>query len=121
MVVLYEVAIVGFGLMFAATTFLIKAYNTLANIIQFTFLILAGVFYPPTLLPPPISTISLALPFTYYVDAIKHAAIGVEPLMNFGVEVLLLGGLSIFFLVGGIYVFDRVERSARARGSIATS
>ncbi len=117
---LFELAILAFGLVFAAVALKLKAFNTIANFLFFTLIIFGGVFFPVTLLPFPLVLFSLAIPFTYYADMIKFAAVESPTLINWSVEFLLVVGLSIAMLLVGLQVFRWVERSVKIKGQIGT-
>ncbi len=117
---LFELAILGFGLIFAAIAFKLKAFNTIANFFQFMLIIFGGAFFPVALLPFPFVLISLAIPFTYYADMIKFAAVESPTLINWSIELLFVAGLSVMMLLVGLQVFRWVERSVKTKGQIGT-
>ncbi len=117
---LFELAILAFGLIFAAVAFKLKAFNAIANFLLFMLIIFGGVFFPVTLLPFPFVLVSLAIPFTYYADMIKFAAVESPTLINWSLEFLLVIGLSIAMLLVGLQVFRWVERSVKMKGQIGT-
>lgn len=118
---LYEVALIGFGLFVAALTLRIKSYNTIANLVFFGYMILTGALFPITLIPMPFRYISLAIPFTYFNDLMRNAALGTSTILPEGLEYASSVLLAIGMLVLGYFVFNKVEEEARARGSIGTS
>ena len=67
----------GIGFAFAALTLRIKeSAQTLANLLQFAFLILCANFFPFSALPPFMLTFSRLLPLAYSVDAFRSALMG---------------------------------------------
>jgi ABC-2 type transport system permease protein len=120
---LLELAVLGFGLIFAAVTFRVKSFNFLANIAQFTVIGLCGVFFPLTILPYPVRLVSLGIPFTYYADLMRYTAAGVAAgttIFDPAFEFLLAGVLSIIVFALGLAYFKATEKSAQRRGSIGT-
>lgn len=118
---LYEVALVGFGLFIAALTMRIKSYNTLSNLVFFGYMILTGALFPVTVIPMPFRYLSLAIPFTYFNDLMRHAALGSPTLFPQALEYVAAVLLSISMLLVGFVTFNKIEEEARIQGSIGTS
>ena len=118
---LYEVTLIGFGLFMAALTMRIKSYNTISNLVFFGYMILTGALFPVTVIPMPFRYVSLAIPFTYFNDLMRHAALGTPTIFPNVLEFVAAILLSISMLLGGFFTFNEVEKEARFRGSIGTS
>ncbi len=122
--VLLELAVLGFGLIFAAVTFRIKSFNFLANLTQFAVIGLCGVFFPLSILPDPVRMVSLAIPFTYYADLMRYTAAGTvagtTTIFDPAFEFILAGILSIVVFFAGLAYFKATEKSAQKRGAIGT-
>jgi ABC-2 type transport system permease protein len=118
---LYEVALIGFGLFIAALTMRIKSYNTISNLVFFGYMILTGALFPVTVIPIPFRYLSLAIPFTYFNDLMRHAALGTPTLFPNVLEFVAAVFLSISMLLVGFFTFNEIEKEARSRGSIGTS
>jgi ABC-type polysaccharide/polyol phosphate export permease len=118
---LYEVGLIGFGLFFAALTMRIKSYTTLSNLVFFGYMILTGALFPITVIPTPFRYVCMAIPFTYFIDLMRHAALGSPTILPLTSEFAIAGLLSISMLFVGVIVFNKIERDARMQGSIATS
>ena len=118
---LYEVALIGFGLFIAALTMRIKSYNTLSNLVFFGYMILTGALFPVTVIPMPFRYVSLAIPFTYFNDLMRHAALGTHTLFPNALEFVAAAILSVSMLLVGFFTFNEIEKEARMRGSIGTS
>ena len=118
---LYEVALIGFGLFMAALTMRIKSYNTLSNLVFFGYMILTGALFPVTVIPMPFRYLSLAIPFTYFNDLMRHAALGSSTIFPRAIEYVAAVLLSISMLLVGFVTFNKIEEEARVRGSIGTS
>ncbi len=118
--VLLELAVLGFGLIFAAITFRVKSFNFLANLTQFAVIGLCGVFFPLDVLPFPVPLVSRAIPFTYYADLMRYTAAGAptifDPILEFPLATIL--SVVVFFV--GLAYFKATERSAQRRGVIGT-
>jgi ABC-2 type transport system permease protein len=118
---LYEVALIGFGLLVAALTLRIKSYNTLANLVFFGYMILTGALFPVTVIPMPFRYVSMAIPFTYFNDLMRHAALGGPTILPQALEYVAGILLSIAMLLVGFVAFNKIEEEARIQGSIGTS
>lgn len=118
---LYEVALIGFGLFIAALTMRIKSYNTISNLAFFGYMILTGALFPVTVIPMPFRYLSLAIPFTYFNDLMRHAALGTPTIFPNTLEFVAAVFLSISMLLVGFFTFNEIEKEARFRGSIGTS
>jgi ABC-2 type transport system permease protein len=118
---LYEVGLIGFGLFFAGLTMRIKSYTTISNLVFFGYMILTGALFPITVIPTPFQFISLAIPFTYFIDLMRHAALASPTILPLTVEFGTAITLSISMLIVGLVSFNKIEQGARMRGNIATS
>ena len=118
---LYELGLIGFGLFMAALTMKIKSYNTVTNLVFFGYMILTGALFPISVIPTPFRYVCMAIPFTYFIDLMRHAALATPTILPQTLEYAAAILLSISMLAVGFFVFNKVEEDARSRGSIATS
>jgi len=118
---LYEVGLIGFGILMAGLTMRLKSYNTISNLIFFGYIIVTGALFPITLIPTPFRYISMAIPFTYFIDLMRHAALDSPTILPEITEYIVALLLSISMLIVGFVAFNKIEEEARVRGSIATS
>ena len=115
-----ELAVLGFGLIFAGITFRIKSFNILANLTQFLVIGLCGVFFPLTILPTPVRLVSLGIPFTYFADLLRYAAAGSSTILSPVIELPFAFGLAIVTFLVGLAFFKVTEKSAQQRGLVGT-
>ncbi len=115
-----ELAVLGFGLVFAAVTFRIKSFNILANLTQFLVIGLCGIFFPLTILPLPARAVSFIIPFTYFADLLRYAAYGSTTILSPSIELPLAFILAIVTFLLGILFFRITEKTAQQRGLIGT-
>lgn len=109
----------GFGMIYAALVLGLKTPEALTNIMQFAVIVIAGVFFPVTLLPKPLLYVSLAVPFTYAMDMIKWSAMDLPTIIpDPMIEMVLLYSLSFACLALGIFFFRRIEKVGRRKGSL---
>ncbi len=118
--VLLEVAVLGFGFVFAAITFRLKSFNLLSNLTQFAVIGLCGVFFPLSVLPTPVRFVSLAIPFTYFADMFRYSGYGGTTLVDPALELLILLALALALFVFGLGYFNATEKRAKQRGQIGT-
>jgi ABC-2 type transport system permease protein len=118
---LYELGLIGFGLFIAGLTMKIKSYNTISNLIFFGYMILTGALFPITVIPTPFRYLCMAIPFTYFIDLMRHAALATPTILPATLEYAAAILLAVTMLLVGFFVFNRVEESVRMNGSIATS
>ena len=118
---IYELSLVGFGLLMAGLTMKLKSFQAISNLIFFGYIILTGALFPVSLIPTPVRYVSLVIPFTYLNDIMRHAALGTATILpetlEYGVAILA----ALLMLMIGFVAFNRIEKEARAKGSIATS
>lgn len=84
-----------------------EAYMGIANILNFLMMFLSGVFFPLEMMPSWLQPVSLVLPLTYFVDALRDSmvyAIGpVSADLWIAVGIMLLWGVAAFALGSWIY------------------
>jgi ABC-2 type transport system permease protein len=113
------VMFMGFGMIYASLVLALKTPEALTNIMQFLVIVLAGVFFPVTLLPQPLFYVALALPFTYAMDMIKWSTLGIPTIIaDPFLELILLYASAAACLVLGIVFFARIEKVGREKGSL---
>jgi ABC-2 type transport system permease protein len=120
-VAVYELSLVGFGLLMAGLTMRIKAYNSIGNLLFFGYMILTGALFPISVLPTPVRYFSMVIPFTYLNDIMRHAALGTTTILPTALEYPVAILAAVGMLVVGFVAFNRIEADARVKGSIATS
>lgn len=114
----------GVGFAFAALTLRLKeTANTLANLLQFAFLVLTANFFPFAALPEPVQWISRAIPLSYAVDAFRSTLMGYPPgfpeLAPIEVEIAIVAVFSVVMPLLGYWLYQRAEDHARRTGSLA--
>jgi len=118
---LYELGLIGFGLLFAGLTMRIKSYNTISNIVFFGYMILTGALFPISVIPIPFRYVSMAIPFTYFNDLVRHGALATPTIFPETFEYVIASLLAVSLVLVGFVAFKRIEQEARVRGSLATS
>ena len=118
---LYELGLIGFGLFFAGLTMRIKSYNTVSNLVFFGYMVLTGPLFPISVIPVPFRYLTMAIPFTYFNDLVRHAALATPTILPVTLEYLTAVLLSVCMLVVGFVAFKKIEDEARVRGTIASN
>jgi len=98
-----------------------RSYNTISNLVFFGYMFLTGALFPISVIPVPIRYISMAIPFTYFNDVVRHAALATPTILPAALEYVTALLLSVCMLVVGLVAFKKIEDEARVRGTIATS
>jgi ABC-2 type transport system permease protein len=114
----------GFGFAFAAITLRIKeAGQTLANLLQFAYMVICAPFFPFFALPDWMLYVSRAIPFAYAVDAFRSTLLGFPPgfpeLAPFGVEIVIVTAFGVLMPILGYWLYRREEDHARNTGSLS--
>ena len=114
----------GVGFAFAALTLRIKeAAQTMANLLQFAFMILCANFFPFSALPPVLQSVARLIPLAYAVDAFRSALMGYPPgfpeLAPMPEEILIVSLFGILMPALGYYLYQRAEQRARQQGSLS--
>jgi ABC-type polysaccharide/polyol phosphate export permease len=114
----------GIGFAFAALTLRIReAAQTMANLLQFAFLILCANFFPFSALPPVIQVFSRLIPLSYGVDAFRSTMMGFPPgfpeLAPIGVEIVIVTLFGVIMPFLGYYLYKKAEDQARRSGSLS--
>jgi ABC-2 type transport system permease protein len=115
----------GVGFAFAALTLRIKeTAQTMANLLQFGFLILCANFFPFSALPVALRDVSRVIPLAYAVDAFRSTLMGYPPgfpeLAPIGVEIWIVTLFGLLMPVVGYALYRRTEDHARRSGSLST-
>lgn len=114
----------GIGFAFAALTLVIKeTASTLANVLQFVFLILCANFFPFSALPPFLLVISRLIPLAYGVDAFRSALMGFPDgfpeLAPIEIEVVIVTLFGLLMPFVGYWLYRAAERYSRRTGSLS--
>ncbi len=114
----------GTGFAFAALTLRIKeAAQTLANLIQFAFMVLCAPFFPFSALPEVLQWVARVIPLSYGVDAFRSALMGLPAgypeLAPIEVEIAIVAVFGVAMPLIGYRLYRREEDMARRKGSLS--
>ena len=112
------VAFAPFGLAMAAAVVLVKQTNAGAALIITGVTLLAGVYFPISLLPDWIRWASDVQPFTPAVDLLRNLLVGTSLRDSAGVELAKLVGFTVVTLPASLLLLRAAVERSRRRGTI---
>jgi ABC-2 type transport system permease protein len=114
----------GIGFAFAAYTLLVKeSAQTTANFLEFSIMIICGMFFPFHALPEILQPLSRIIPLSYAVDAFRSTLMGYPAgypeLAPIEIEIGIVIAFGLLMPLIGYRLYQRAERRARITGSLA--
>jgi len=114
----------GLGFAFAALTLRVReAGQTLANLAQFTFMIVCAPFFPFQALPGWIQTVSRRIPLSYGVDLFRSTLMGYPAgfpeLAPVNIELMIVTAFGLLMPALGLWLYRQEEDRARRNGSLS--
>ena len=114
----------GVGFAFAALTLRVReTAQTLANSLQFAFIVLCAPFFPFAALPTWLQIISRLIPLSYGVDAFRSTMMdypaGFPELAGIEIELVIVTAFGILMPPLGFWLYRREEDQARSKGSLS--
>jgi ABC-2 type transport system permease protein len=114
----------GLGFAFAALTLRVReTAQTLANLFQFSFIILCAPFFPFSALPASVQISSRLIPLSYRVDALRSTLLDYPPgfpeLAPIEAELIIVIIFGLLMPVLGFWLYRREEDHARRSGSLS--
>lgn len=114
----------GVGFAFAGLTLRLKqAAATLANFLQFAFMILGANFFPFSALPEPVRFFSYLIPLSYGVDSFRSTLMGYPAgypeLAPIEIEIIIVTVFGLIMPFLGYHIYRRAEDTARRKGTLA--
>lgn len=116
-ILLTSVAMTGFGLMLGSLGLYLRTAMIIANVFLFIGLLLCGVNFPVSALPPWLQPLSYAIPMTYGTTAAREAVAGAS-LLDLAPILLQEIAAGIGSILVGYGLFRGFERLARRRGRL---
>lgn len=108
----------GFGFAFAGVVLFMREANTLVDVGSFLVQGFSGANFPVKSLPYWLIPVSLMLPLTYGLDAVRGFLLNTSTLLPINVEIVILIVFMFVMLWIGAQVFYRVERRVRRLGTL---
>jgi ABC-2 type transport system permease protein len=112
------VGLYGFGFAFAAVVLLMREANTMVDVGSFLVQGFTGTTFPVKSLPYWLIPVSLMLPLTYGLDAVRGFLLQTNTLLPIPVEIAILVVFMFVMLWVGAQIFYRVERRVRTLGTL---
>jgi ABC-2 type transport system permease protein len=107
-----SLACAGIGMLVAAFTRTLDNFAAIMNFVIFPVFFLSGSLYPVNQLPALLRAVALANPYTYGVDLLKHATLGVRPSgmgadFPLAMDLAILAGFTLAALMVASWRFSR--------------
>lgn len=116
--VLAALAVAGFGFLSAAFAVVFKRGDPILWMFGALTLLLGGVLYPTSALPPWLSVLSAGLPITHALHAMRAALLDGASLAQVGGQLLSLAAFAVAGIPAGLAVLAGALGVARQRGSL---
>jgi len=108
----------GFGFAFAGVVLIMREANTLVDTTSFLVQGFSGTTFPVKSLPVWLVPLSLMLPLTYGLDAVRGLLLQTSTILPIRVEIALLIVFMFVMLWFGAWIFHRIERRVRTLGTL---
>jgi ABC-2 type transport system permease protein len=111
-------SIYGLGFAFASLVMAVREANAFVFLVRGVVMIFCGITYPISVLPGWMQSVSVWLPQTYVIHAIRAAALTGAGLPELMPDLLAMLAFGVFWIVAGYVAFVWMERRARQSGSL---
>ncbi len=108
----------GVGILSAAVVMLVKQGNPISWLFGGVSSLLAGVFYPISVLPDWLEPVSRFIPLTYTLDAMRLAVLKGSSLAELRVDILVLFGFTVILTPLAFLAFRKALKRAKIEGSL---
>ncbi len=108
----------GIGIMSAAVVLLVKKGDPVAWVLGSASSLLAGVYYPVSVLPGWLEPLSRVLPLTYGLDAMRLAMLQGHSISDLRSDIFALLGFTIILTPLAFLVFKKALKRAKKEGSL---
>jgi ABC-2 type transport system permease protein len=115
---LVVVSFICFGLVIAPLFILNPQVAQFQNGLEFPVYVVSGFLFPIAMLPVWTVPVSYALPTYWGAKALHAASRGSETLASIGFSWLMLTATSALYALLGLFLFGRLERKAKERGTL---
>lgn len=107
------------GLFAASIVIVIKQGNPVSLLVGMASVLLAGVFYPVSVLPGWLQAIGQILPLTHALELVRRSVLAGEGIATLWPPFLALTGLTAVLLPAGLLACHRAVRIAQTDGSLS--
>jgi len=112
------IGLYGFGFAFAALVLVVREANSMVDMSSFLVQIFSGQNFPINSLPKWLLPVSLALPLTYGLDAVRGTLLKIPTILPLPWELALLVVFMFAMLWLGAWAFGSLERRVRKWGTL---
>ena len=112
------VSFAGIGIAWAGFVMLVKRGDAIMTTVGYLVLLLSGVVFPNTVLPPWLQRVALFVPLTHSLDGMRHALLQGQGLVELSGTVGTLCVFGVVLLGGGMLAFSHAVRVAKQTGSL---
>jgi ABC-2 type transport system permease protein len=116
---LIVVAHVGVGLIAASMVLAFRTTGPFSQIVLLLSGLLGGVYYPTSVIPAWLHSVSEFVPLTYGLRALRRAWLDEAGLTEILPDVRMLLGMTLVLVAAGVFTFHVAFRLARRRGTLA--
>ncbi len=116
--VLTVISFASIGMISAAFIIILKKGDPIAWAMGSLSTLLAGVYYPVSVLPDWLQGFSAVLPLTYALDAARHAMLQGYSLYQVRFDIIALLGFSVILLPLALFSFRFAVKKAKIEGSL---
>ncbi|HET6745450.1 MAG TPA: ABC transporter permease [Candidatus Limnocylindria bacterium] len=113
------IAFNGLGLLAASVVIVIKQGNPVSLIVGMASVLLAGVFYPVSVLPGWLQVLAQLLPLTHALELVRRSALTGEGIETLSGHLLALVALSVILVPLGLWACHRAVTFAQTDGSLS--
>jgi len=117
-IALMMISLYGLGVMVSALTLIFKEGWIVSEALHSLISVITPIAYPLAVLPALLRKISLALPTTYGITAVRHFLMGEEMGFSLGTTFFRLLLISILWVSSGLIIFDLIDRKVRREGTL---
>lgn len=111
-------ALGSWGLITAAFMLVFKRADPLSWLVDVTLFMLAGVYFPVSILPPALRFIAYLLPLSHALEGLRLALMRGQTLLQLWPSVLILIGFNLLLLPAGVLALRFAIRHVKRSGSL---
>ena len=106
------------GILLSTLFVLSRSAAALGNILEFAAFVVCGIMYPISFLPTWIRPLSYVLTPTWGAQALRWAVLESELGKGFWMSCLMIGVLSLIYIVLGRYLYSRIDYQVRVSATL---
>lgn len=111
-------SLIGFGLLFAAITMVVKEPNAIINLVQPVLFIFSGIFFPIDVLPEGAKIISKMIPLTYVMESMRKVFVYGATLSSVSWELIIIVSFGLILNSIGVIAIKAIEKKMLKTGDL---